>query len=58
MLDRDGQIYKGVSCSDSLYDHKKHLNLYHPYQAGIHQFGKSAVKRGDDEKLLMRMKLY
>jgi len=31
MIERDDRIYKGVSCSDSLFDHKKHLNLYHPY---------------------------
>ena len=35
MKDRDNSIYKNVSCSDSLYDHKKHLDLFHPKNAGI-----------------------
>lgn len=56
MKDRDNSIYKNVSCSDSLYDHKKHLDLFHPKNAGIDQFCKSNVMRHDDQKVFARLK--
>ena len=34
-LPRDGNMYKGIKCSDALYDHRKHLNLTHAKEKGI-----------------------
>ena len=56
MQDRNDSIYKNISCSDSLYDHGKHLDLYHPKNVGIHQFCNSNVMRHDDKKVFERLK--
>jgi hypothetical protein len=52
---RDNLLYRGVSCSDSLYDHHRHLNLNHKKEPGILQFARIGHKRGDDEKRLRKL---
>jgi hypothetical protein len=53
---RDNLCYRGVHTSDSLYDHKKHLNLFHQKEVGILHFAKIGEKRGDAERRLNKLK--
>jgi hypothetical protein len=48
-------MYRGVSCSDSLYDHDRHLNLTHQKDVGILQFARIGQKRGDDERRMRKL---
>ena len=52
---RDDIMYRGLSCSDSLYDPAKHLNLNHKKEVGILQFARIGNNRGDDEKRLRKL---
>ena len=52
---RDALMYRGVNCSDSLYDHNRHLNLNHKKEQGILQFARIGHKRGDDEKRMRKL---
>ena len=57
-LARDDKMYQPFKCGDSLYDHKKHLNLVMKKDEGILQFAHIGKKRGDDEKREAKLKEY
>lgn len=54
---RDNYRYN-TRCSESLYNHKQHLNLFHKKDIGILQFTKIGEKRGDEAKRLEKLKEY
>ena len=55
---RDNLCYRDTRCSEQLYEHKWHLNLFHQKDIGILQFAKIGEKRGDEEKRLQKLKEY
>jgi hypothetical protein len=55
---RDNLCYRDTRCSEQLYEHKKHLNLFHKKDIGILQFGRSNLQRDDDEKRMAKLKEY